>query len=190
MLRAGGLLQQAAEAGHYVAARNLVFMTRDRRLPTYSPTLAGKYHRHATALWQAPWKTFMAMADTALKPLGFRKRESLFWRRCDVLHVIEVLKSRWNCDFDIRLGRGNSLDLIPKHIEECHENLLMRDIVTVGEVWDYTCGFQDPEIRVEEMKQLLEVMTTRAIPWLEEVTPEPNPTSDGIRQPADGAPKP
>ncbi len=174
MPRSVALLQQAADAGHYIAARNLVLMTRDKRFPTYSPKLAEKYHRHATALWQAPWKAFMGMAVARLKSFGFRKRESLFWRRRDALHVIEVHKSRWNCDFDIRLGRDLSPDIVPRHVEECNETIMMKMIVRVGEAFDYTCGFQDPEIRMDDMNRLLEVVVNRAIPWFEGVKLERN----------------
>ena len=187
MPRSVALLQQAADGGHYIAARNLVFITRDNRFPTHSPSLAAKYHKRATELWQAPWKTFMGMAASTLRPLGFRKRDALFWRRRNALNVIEVRKSRWSCDFDIRLGRDPSPDLVPRHIEECSETAMMKWVVHNDEAFGYTCEFHDPEIRVDDMNRLLESLVRRAMPWFEGIRHEPNQASHATSEPAPGA---
>jgi hypothetical protein len=164
------LLQQAADAGNYLAARNLVSLRSDQSLPTYSIVDAEKYRRHAKSLWQAPWKTFMGMAAERLRPFGFRKQGKFLWRRLNSLQVVEVRRSQWNCDFDIRLGRANASAPIPKNIEECDDHLVLGEISSDGEMWYYNCEFQKPEIRLDEMNCLLDVIVTRALPWFQNET--------------------
>lgn len=188
--RALALLQKAADKGHYAAARNIVYWTRDKTFPTHSAVLAEKYHRHATSLWQAPWKTFMAMTSSELGPLGFHKRGSLFWRRFKNFQIIEVRKLRWACGFDIRIGRCEISTPVPTHVEECRDNIMLSELVAKGEMAEYTCDTPILEVRQDDMRALIRTLMGKAIPWLEQEQSQPNPTSDGIRQPVDGSPKP
>jgi hypothetical protein len=166
--RALTLLQNAADKGHYAAARNIVYWTRDRAFPTHSAELAEKYDRLATSLWQAPWKTFIAMAQSRLGPLAFRKRGSIFWRRSETLQVIEVRKLRWASGFDIRLGRCEASTPVPKHVEECREDIMLSELVAKGEKAEY--AFESPimEVNKNDMQALLCTLFDKAIPWLEQ----------------------
>jgi hypothetical protein len=162
------LLLRASDASHYVTTHNIIFALEN--LPygkLWNNRDVDYYKRRRTQIWEAPWKRLLNDTKSVLGCYGYKKRRSIFWKRQDHLKIIELRKLRWNCDYTIRLGKSGIDEPVPKHIESCLENTMLGHLFESVEMGEYLCEFDCPEIRNEDILQLLNNLVSKGLPWLD-----------------------